>query len=244
MADSQQFGVVAQGQALNKPFTDPGFTRPDKLKVEAVDHVPVMSFEDRGSEPPTDFPDHAFLVQPPRVGPADRLAYAASGWCYSEFRMDAKAFLSVNEGRLSLRGIPLPIMNEDKWEPAMSVRSLISYWFDADHPQKRGVMVNDTVVNFWTTSDSGWTYAMMNYISPWGNDTCLWDFQVAEIPASTVTIGVLRPLRRARTPPGWYRYSNHLPTRKPSQPVGLPDGVHEDLLTSEWEGAKHTTARI
>jgi len=244
MAIDSSFGVVAQGRLIDTPFSDPGFTRPNKLQIDVVASDPLVSFEDRGPMPPTDFPGHAFLVQPPRMGPADRVDFAASGWAYSQFRMDAKSFLSVNQGRLSLRGIPLPIVNEDKWETAMSVRSLISYWFDANVPQKPSTTVNDTVVNFWTTSDSGWSYSMMNWISPWGCDTHLWDFQVAEIPASTVTIAILRPLRRARTPPGWYRQSNLLPTRLPSKPVGLPDGTHEDLLSSEWEEAKHSSTRI
>eukprot|EP00918_Siedleckia_nematoides_P043855 GHVU01095821.1.p1 GENE.GHVU01095821.1~~GHVU01095821.1.p1 ORF type:complete len:190 (+),score=8.61 GHVU01095821.1:204-773(+) len=181
--------------------------------------------------PQTDFDGGAFLIKPYRTGPDDRLRLDAAGWHYQQVRMDAHAFLAVNEGRLSLRGIPLPVMNEDKWETAMSSRSLVQYWFDARDKQTPNANDWDTRVNVWTGPNTGFYYEMMNYVSPWGNDSSLWDYQIAEIPQGTVTIGILRPLRRKNLPAGWYRHAQFLPTRSPARP-SVVDGVirHDDLF--------------
>jgi len=223
-------GTISPAGTLHK-FEPALFFRPAQLDVTVIDGSLLSALSGEVGMPATDYAGGGFLVHPFRTGPDDRLRFEASGWCYTQVRMDAHAFLSVNEGRLSLRGIPLPTMNADKWENPMSQRSLVQYWFDAANHQTERVNAWDTRVNVWTSEDSGFYYTMLNYVSPWGNDTSLWDYQVAEIPNGTVTIGILRPLRRRNLPAGWYRQSQYLPTRSPDGKPTVTDGVikHDDL---------------
>jgi hypothetical protein len=230
MDAAESIGSVAHPTLIEGPAVDPNHQK-GLLEITLVSPDP-RSFADQPM-PAVDFPGQPFLIKPHRVGPSDRLGFATAGWSYFEVSMNAQAFLSINGGRLSLRGIPLPVVNEDKWEPAMSTRSLIQYWFDETDKQDPNKLVENTVVNYWVSTTQGWQYTMQNYISPWSNDTSLWDFQVAAMPPSTVTVAILRPLRRGATPPGWYRWACNLPTRRPKTPTALPDGQveHTDLFT-------------
>lgn len=179
-----------------------------------------------------------WVADPVRRGPQDRQTYESAGWYYDEVSMDAHSFLSVNSGRLSLRGIPMVPGQDDKWETPMSSRSQVQYWFHARQRQEpAGSYIPDMTIRVWTSSQYQ-DHQAENYVSPTACDTCLWDFQILSCPPGSVTIAIWRPLRRGHLAAGWWREGNWNPTNKDfprafshkpqAQADWLPDNVGSD----------------
>lgn len=228
MTSTQQSGA-GPVMVIPSGTTVQDFASKDKRVVHRV-REPVLTDSVAESYPSNNY----WYATPLRRGPGDRQRFEAAGWRYDEIQMDAHSFLATNEGRLSLRGIPMPEI--DKWEPAMSVRSQVEYWFHANLRQDpAGDFKQDMVVRVWSSPYKYEDHGAENYVSPASNDTNLWDFQVVSCPQGIVTIGMLRPLRRGSLAAGWWREGNWNPTNKDfrrnfsHKPCGLSDWTADDV---------------
>lgn len=149
---------------------------------------------------------------PYRFGPSDlRMPKALHDWLridYFQVTMDAQTFVNLNDGILTVRGFPwdTPV---DVYEPFMSKRTLIQYWFDDLSVARLG----HTILKLEPADKPNIRITCPNWVSPWGCDSDLSDYQMESCPPGTVTIGFLRPMRRDNLGNGYWRQYSTLPTK-------------------------------
>jgi len=201
----------------------------DKMDFKRGADLDVVHRTESASIGPT-YPGGMYWVSVPvRRGPADRQRFEAMGMRYEELSIDAHSFLSLNDGRMSLRKVPtLPL--EDQWEAPMSVRTNIQYYF---HSREKlapdDVYVHDCTIRVHSSSDYR-DYRSQNFVLPASCDSCLWDYQVLSCPPGTITIAMWRPLRRGHLAVGWARENGYNPTNN-----GLTRPfTHKPQARAEW----------
>lgn len=222
--------AVRTNAKKHDPTFEPDF---QEWNLQITNSLPITYAQDS-------YPGNRYwLAQPLRRGPSDRQRFEAAGWYYDEIKMDAHSFLSVNQGRLSLRNIPLLPGESDKWESPRSERSQVQYWFDATERQEPAdKFVPDMTVRVWHGVGDYTDVVVENYVAPASCDSALWDYQVLTCPPGFVTIAVLRPLRRGHLATGWWRsgewnptnkdYPHHFSHKPLGRPLWLPDDVGGD----------------
>jgi len=147
---------------------------------------------------------------PYRFGPSDRpMDIEWLGMGYRQITMDARTFVRLNDGKLTIRGLPWQMPIDDEYEPYMSNRTMIQYWFD-DLSQAR---LGHVVLKLEPNDKPNIRISCPNWISPWGSDSVLSDYKMEQVPEGTVTIGFLRPLKRDYLGNGYWRKYETLPTR-------------------------------
>jgi len=147
---------------------------------------------------------------PYRFGPSDRpMDMEWLGLTYRAITMDARTFVRLNDGKLTIRGFPWQMPIDDDWEPYMSSRTMIQYWFDDLSKAKLG----HVILKLEPDNKPNIRITCPNWVSPWGSDSVLSDYNMEQVPEGTVTIGFLRPLKRDNLGNGYWRKYETLPTK-------------------------------
>jgi len=203
--------VVFPDMVSHLPTGTPGGERrsviaqlPRAQRKLARSELTVTGFEKTGGSAEPELP---YVSGPRDLGIAPpRLEWL--GMAFFQVTMDAKTFVRLNDGMLTVRGFPWDIPT-DNYEPFMSNRTLIQYWFDDLSTARLGHMV----IKLEPADKPNVRITHPNWVSPWGCDSILSDYKMVQCPEGTVTIGFLRPLKRDNLGYGYWRRYENLPTK-------------------------------